>query len=76
MKRDRLALSIWVEQIWLRLGGALSAHSPDLRYVEVFLASLRKAEQLGLGLDLDWLERDIAMTDFASPLTPVMPLRS
>ncbi|GIR83024.1 MAG: hypothetical protein CM15mP84_07720 [Cellvibrionales bacterium] len=23
MKRDRLALSIWVEQIWLRLGGSL-----------------------------------------------------
>ena len=67
MKRDRLALSIWVEQIWLRLGGALSTHSQDLRCVEAFLASLRKSEQLGLGLDLDWLERDIAMTGLESP---------
>ena len=67
MKRDRLALSIWVEQIWLRLGGALSTHNQDLRCVEAFLASLRKSEQLGLGLDLDWLERDIAMTGLESP---------
>ena len=69
MKRDRLALSIWVEQIWLRLGGALSTHSRDFRCVEAFLASLRKAEQLGLDLDLDWLERDIAMTGVESPDT-------
>ncbi len=69
MKRDRLALSIWVEQIWLRLGGALSTHSRDLRCVEAFLASLRKAEKLGLGLDLDWLERDIAMSGLESPDT-------
>ena len=68
-KRDRLGLSIWVEQIWLRLGGALSTHSQDLRCVEAFLASLRKAEQLGLGLNLDWLERDIATSGLESPDT-------
>ena len=68
-KRDRLGLSIWVEQIWLRLGGALSTRSKDLRCVEAFLASLRKAEQLGLGLNLDWLERDIATTGLESPDT-------
>ena len=68
-KRDRLALSIWVEQIWLRLGGALSTRSQDLRSVEAFLAALRKAEQLGLGLDPDWLERDIVTTGLESPDT-------
>jgi ATP-dependent exoDNAse (exonuclease V) beta subunit len=68
-KRDRLGLSIWVEQIWLRLGGALSTRSQDLRCVETFLASLRKAEQLGLGLNLDWLERDIATSGLESPDT-------
>ena len=68
-KRDRLALSIWVEQIWLRLGGALSTHSQDLRCVEAFLAAVRKAEQLGLGLDLEWLERHIATTGLESPDT-------
>ena len=68
-KRDRLGLSIWVEQIWFRLGGALSTHSQDLRCVEAFLASLRKAEQLGLGLNLDWLERDIATSGLESPDT-------
>ena len=66
MKRDRLSLSIWVEQIWLRLGGALVTPSQDLRCVEAFLAALRKAEQLGLGLDLDWLEREIATTGLES----------
>ena len=67
MKRDRLALPIWVEQIWLRLGGALATRGQDLRCVEAFLAALRKAEQLGLGLDLDWLEREIATTGLESP---------
>ena len=67
MKRDRLVLSIWIEQIWLRLGGALSIRSQDLRCVEAFLVSLRKAEQLGLGLNLDWLERETAMTGLESP---------
>ena len=66
-KRDRLSLSIWVEQIWLRMGGSLSAQSQDLWRVEAFLSSLRKAEELGLGLNIDWLERDIATTAVESP---------
>ena len=69
MKRDRLALSIWVEQIWLRLGGALATLSQDLRCVEAFLAALRKSEKLSLGLDLDWLEREIVTTGLESPDT-------
>lgn len=67
MKRDRLSLSIWVEQVWLRLGGSLSAQGQDLWRVEAFLSSLRKAEDLGLGLNIDWLERDIAATAVESP---------
>ena len=67
MKRDRLGLPIWVEQIWLRLGGASSTHSQDLRRVEAFLAVLGRAEELGLGLNLDWLEREITATALESP---------
>ena len=69
LKRDRLGLSIWVEQIWLRLGGALSTHSHDLPRVEAFLRALRKAEELGLGLNIDWLEREMAATALESPDT-------
>ena len=67
LKRDRLALSIWIEQIWLRLGGSRATQNHDLARVEAFLSSLRKAEELGLGLDIDWLERNIAMTALDSP---------
>ena len=59
LKRDRLGLSIWVEQIWLRLGGALSTQSHELLRVEAFLSALRRAEELGLGLNIDWLEREM-----------------
>jgi len=66
-KRDRLSLSIWVEQVWLRLGGSLSVQGQDLWRVEAFLSSLRKADDLGVGLNIDWLERDIAATAVESP---------
>ena len=35
-KRDRLALPIWVEQVWLRLGGAHCLSDQELRHVECF----------------------------------------
>ena len=69
MKRDRLALSIWVEQIWLRLGGSLAARGHDLWRVEMFLSLLRKAETSGLGLSIDWLEREITSATVESPDT-------
>ena len=69
MKRDRLALSIWVEQIWLRLGGSLAARGHDLWRVEAFLSLLRKAETSGLGLSIEWLDREIMSATVESPDT-------
>lgn len=61
-KRDRLSLPIWVEQIWLRLGGAHTASAEEIRCVDAFLTALRKAELTGIGLDLEWLERELGAT--------------
>ena len=58
-KRDRLSLPVWIEQIWLRLGGAHTARARDQRCVEAFLSALRQAEQIGAGLDPGWLEREL-----------------
>ncbi|MDC3015552.1 UvrD-helicase domain-containing protein, partial [Luminiphilus sp.] len=69
MKRDRLALSIWVEQIWLRLGGSLAARGHDLWRVEAFLSLLRRAETSGSGLSMEWLDREIISATVDSPDT-------
>ncbi len=60
-KRDRLALPIWVEQVWLRLGGAHCLSDQELRHVECFFSVLRKAERAGRDLDISWLQQEIAM---------------
>lgn len=60
-KRDRLGLPIWVEQVWLRLGGAYCSSEQELRQVECFFSVLRKAEQTGRGLDISWLQQEMAM---------------
>lgn len=56
-KRDRLALRVWIEQLWLHLGG------PDALEEERYLADagrfftlLQEADGQGSGLDIDWLE--------------------
>ncbi len=57
-KRDRLGLRVWIEQAWVDLGGPATA--PDIAALadaESFFGLLERAEQEGLGLDVDWLER-------------------
>jgi len=66
-KRDRLSLPVWIEQIWLRLGGAHTARTRDMRCVEAFLSALRCAEQIGAGLDIGWLERELGGMAMESP---------
>lgn len=66
-KRDRLSLPVWIEQIWLRLGGAHTARTRDMRCVEAFLSALRRAEQIGAGLDIGWLERELGSMAMESP---------
>ena len=53
--RDRLSLPVWVEQVWLRLGGHRVLNTSGLRDAERFFALLRRAEHEGFGLNVEWL---------------------
>jgi len=58
--RDRLALRVWVEQTWVDLGGPdCAAEELALEDAESFLQLLELAEDEALGLDVDWLERQL-----------------
>ena len=57
--RDRLALPIWIEQIWLRLGGPITALPDDLPRVRLFFDALRRAEASGVGLNADRIVDDL-----------------
>ncbi len=59
-KRDRLALRVWIEQLWQHLGGP--ACLPQVRYLqdaERFMELLQEAESEGVGLDVQWLQERI-----------------
>ena len=58
-RQDRLALAVWLEQIWLRLGGPQCCQQAELEAVQSLFVAVRAAEQAGVGLDVDWLERYI-----------------
>lgn len=59
--RDRLALRIWVERLWLQLGGPECARNETgLDNAEQFLQLLEQADSEGRGLDLAWLQRRLA----------------
>ncbi|MEH6588427.1 MAG: UvrD-helicase domain-containing protein [Halioglobus sp.] len=69
-KRDRLALRVWVEQLWLHLGGpGCFTQQRFLADAERFLALLQLAETEGIGLDIDWLGQRISRL-YASGDTP------
>ena len=55
-RRDRLALPVWVEQIWLRMGGSCVLSREGVSHAQRFFDLLRQAEAEGFGLDIDWLE--------------------
>jgi ATP-dependent exoDNAse (exonuclease V) beta subunit len=58
--RDRLALRIWLEQLWLQLGGpATVVEENQLQDVERFFQLLEKADSEGVGLDVVWLEQQL-----------------
>lgn len=59
-KRDRLALPVWLEQIWLRLEGPASVLPTDLSSVYSFFECLRRAERAGIGLDVEWLSLSLS----------------
>lgn len=53
--RDRLSLPVWVEQVWLRLGGDLCTPEGAERDALRFFDVLRAAEAALIGLDIEWL---------------------
>ena len=56
--QDRLALRVWIEQLWTGLGGPQCiAEQGGLEDAESFFQLLEEADAEGLGLDVDWLER-------------------
>lgn len=58
--RDRLDLRPWVETAWQRLGGARAAGSAlALEDAERFLQLIEQAQAEGLGLDTQWLQREV-----------------
>ena len=59
-RRDRLALRVWIEQAWLALGGpAVVEHPSQLKDAARFFQLLENADRDGLGLDLQWLQRQV-----------------
>jgi ATP-dependent helicase/nuclease subunit A len=55
--RDRLALRIWIEHLWLDLGGPEAVENAvQLEDAERFFQLLEEAEQEGQGLNVPWLE--------------------
>lgn len=74
-KRDRLALRVWIEQLWLRLGGpAALPHARFLPDAQRFFELLQQAEQDGVGFDMDWLSQRIERL-YASGDTPEAKLQ-
>ncbi|MEH6568325.1 MAG: UvrD-helicase domain-containing protein [Halioglobus sp.] len=56
-QRDRLSLRVWIEQLWLALGGAASVPSEShLHDAERFFQLLEQAEREGEGLSISWLQ--------------------
>lgn len=60
-RRDRLSLPVWIEQVWLRLGGHLTLNAAQFGDAQRFFDLLRKAERDGRGLDIAWLQREAGL---------------
>jgi ATP-dependent helicase/nuclease subunit A len=59
--RERRALRVWLEQLWVGLGGpATAVAESELQDAESFFDLLEQAEQDGIGLDPEWLELQLA----------------
>jgi ATP-dependent helicase/nuclease subunit A len=59
-QRARLSLRVWLEQLWLRLGGAASvARESHLHDAERFFQLLEQAEREGEGFSIIWLEEKL-----------------
>ena len=68
---DRLALNVWLEQIWLRLGGPQCCQQADLEAVQSLFVTVRAADQAGVGLDVGWLERHLQTSPAGQTTDPI-----
>lgn len=59
-RRDRLALPVWMEQVWLRLQGPQTLSTRGSADALRFFELLRQAEKQGIGLDPDWLDQSLS----------------
>ena len=58
--RDRLALRVWIEQLWLRLAGPMiPVSSVALADAEQFFQLLEHADREGQGLNVSWLAHQV-----------------
>ena len=57
--RDRMGLSVWIEQIWLRLGAHMVQDGKAQVDARCFFTLLAEAERSGVGLDLAWLQQEL-----------------
>ncbi len=57
--KDRMALPVWIEQVWLRLGANLMLGAKAHAEARCFFRLLAEAERFGVGLDLAWLDREL-----------------
>jgi ATP-dependent helicase/nuclease subunit A len=58
-RQDRLALAVWLEQIWLRLAGPQCCNEADRLAIKHFFKAVSAAEEAGVGLEVAWLERHL-----------------
>ncbi len=57
--RDRMGLSVGIEQIWLRLGAQMVQDGKAQADACCFFTLLAEADRSGVGLDLAWLKQEL-----------------
>ena len=77
-KRDRLDLTLWIEQTWIRLGGNRAYPVGEMLDVNALLGEIRRQELSLNRLDItpltDWFERGYSKAESATARVEVMTL--
>ena len=77
-KRDRLDLTLWIEQTWIRLGGNRAYPVGEMLDVNALLGEIRRQELSSNRLDItpltDWFERGYSKAESATARVELMTL--
>ena len=77
-KRDRLDLTLWIEQTWIRLGGQRAYPVGEMLDVSALLGEIRRQELSSNRLDItlltDWFERGYSKAESATARVELMTL--